>query len=173
MSPFPRDGASDSKTSLKECRPTDQFSQGFNDLDEQESAPLLAGPSSSKISRARRRRSSTNTTTSYQHVSRINPEVSFHSSDESNFFDFILEKVTNTRFAHFANKLAVSSEPGLTNAQLMLTNEDLKPVEPQRRQWGAWNFVGFWVADSFNIVSCFHVNLVDFKSLTQLLRIPG
>ncbi|SPQ25309.1 72f66de1-b3cd-4768-9633-45b94587c3a9 [Thermothielavioides terrestris] len=50
-----------------------------------------------------------------------------------------------------AGALAVESEPGLTNAQLMLTNHDLKPVEPERRQWGAWNFVGFWIADSFNI----------------------
>lgn len=32
-----------------------------------------------------------------------------------------------------------------------LTNHDLKPVEPARRLWGPWNFVGFWVADSFNI----------------------
>jgi NCS1 family nucleobase:cation symporter-1 len=32
-----------------------------------------------------------------------------------------------------------------------LTNHDLKPVEPERRQWGPWNFVGFWIADSFNI----------------------
>ncbi|AEO60727.1 hypothetical protein MYCTH_2310258 [Thermothelomyces thermophilus ATCC 42464] len=50
-----------------------------------------------------------------------------------------------------ANKVAVDSEPGLTSAQMMLTNHDLKPVEPERRQWGPWNFVGFWVADSFNI----------------------
>lgn len=50
-----------------------------------------------------------------------------------------------------AHVLAVDHEPGLTTAQLMLTNHDLKPVEPQRRQWGAWNFVGFWIADSFNI----------------------
>lgn len=28
------------------------------------------------------------------------------------------------------NKLAVTSEPGLTNAQLMLTNHDLRPGEP-------------------------------------------
>ncbi|KAK4125861.1 hypothetical protein N657DRAFT_281034 [Parathielavia appendiculata] len=34
---------------------------------------------------------------------------------------------------------------------LQLTNHDLKPVEPERRQWGPWNFVGFWIADSFNI----------------------
>jgi nucleobase:cation symporter-1, NCS1 family len=32
-----------------------------------------------------------------------------------------------------------------------LTNHDLKPVEKERRQWGPWNFVGFWIADSFNI----------------------
>ncbi|KXX78415.1 Uracil permease [Madurella mycetomatis] len=50
-----------------------------------------------------------------------------------------------------ADRLAVDAEPGLTNAQLMLTNHDLKPVEPERRQWGPWNFVGFWIADSFNI----------------------
>lgn len=24
-------------------------------------------------------------------------------------------------------------------------------VEPERRQWGPWNFVAFWVADSFNV----------------------
>ena len=62
-----------------------------------------------------------------------------------------MDKLRNPRLRRFANKIAVDSEPGLTNAQLMLTNHDLKPVEPERRQWGAWNFVGFWIADSFNI----------------------
>ncbi|KAH8818372.1 permease for cytosine/purines, uracil, thiamine, allantoin-domain-containing protein [Hyaloscypha sp. PMI_1271] len=75
----------------------------------------------------------------------------YHSSDESCFFDFIMEKVKSTKLAHFVDRLAVDSEPGLTNAQLMLNNHDLKPVEPERRQWGPWNFVGFWVSDSFNI----------------------
>ncbi|KAF5026884.1 hypothetical protein F66182_914 [Fusarium sp. NRRL 66182] len=51
----------------------------------------------------------------------------------------------------WANKAAVRAEPGLTSTQLMLTNHDLKPVEKERREWGPWNFVGFWVADSFNI----------------------
>ncbi|KAK7403979.1 uracil permease [Neonectria punicea] len=55
------------------------------------------------------------------------------------------------RLRTWADKLAVESEPGLTKAQLMLTNHDLKPVEKERRQWGPWNFVGFWIADSFNI----------------------
>ncbi|KAG5940876.1 hypothetical protein E4U53_007536 [Claviceps sorghi] len=50
-----------------------------------------------------------------------------------------------------ADRLALKSDIGLTPTQLMLTNHDLKPVEPERRQWGAWNFVGFWIADSYNI----------------------
>ncbi|KAF2681804.1 hypothetical protein K458DRAFT_309189 [Lentithecium fluviatile CBS 122367] len=62
-----------------------------------------------------------------------------------------MEKVKNSKVGYWSDKLAVESEPGLTTAQLMLYNHDLKPVEPERRQWGAWNFVGFWVADSFNI----------------------
>ncbi|KAF1921573.1 uracil permease [Ampelomyces quisqualis] len=62
-----------------------------------------------------------------------------------------MERVKRSKVAHWSNKLAVESEPNLTTAQLMLFNHDLKPVEPERRQWGAWNFVGFWIADSFNI----------------------
>ncbi|KAG8669022.1 uracil permease [Fusarium poae] len=58
---------------------------------------------------------------------------------------------TRSRFKVFADKVAVESEPGLTSTQLMLTNHDLKPVEKERRLWGPWNFVGFWIADSFNI----------------------
>ncbi|KAK5112084.1 hypothetical protein LTR85_011665 [Meristemomyces frigidus] len=63
----------------------------------------------------------------------------------------MMEKVRNSEFSRFLDKLAVASEPGLTTAQLMLTNEDLKPVEPGRRQWRSRNFVAFWIADSFNI----------------------
>ncbi|KAH7319845.1 permease for cytosine/purines, uracil, thiamine, allantoin-domain-containing protein [Stachybotrys elegans] len=58
---------------------------------------------------------------------------------------------STSRYRYWADKLAVESEPGLTATQLMLTNHDLKPVEKQRRTWGPWNFVGFWIADSFNI----------------------
>ncbi|KAL5350183.1 uracil permease [Pseudogymnoascus australis] len=49
------------------------------------------------------------------------------------------------------NLLSVETEEGLSRTQTMLANEDLKPVEPARRQWGPWNFIGFWIADSFNI----------------------
>jgi NCS1 family nucleobase:cation symporter-1 len=59
--------------------------------------------------------------------------------------------ISESKVGRLVDKLAVESEPGLNHTQLMLTNHDLKPVEPERRQWGAWNYVGFWVADSFNI----------------------
>lgn len=56
-------------------------------------------------------------------------DIVFHSSDESGgwFLDFIMEKVKNTKVGYWADKLAVEAEPGLTNAQLMLNNHDLKP----------------------------------------------
>jgi NCS1 family nucleobase:cation symporter-1 len=44
------------------------------------------------------------------------------------------------RLRSFGDKIAVESEPGLTGKQLLLTNEDLKPVEPERRQWRGRNF---------------------------------
>lgn len=117
-----------------------------------ENAPLLdaAGPS-----KGFSRHLSTDLDSGFDSPTQIRSleqQTVFHSSDESYFFDFMMEKVKSTRFAHIVDKLAVESEPGLTNAQLMLNNHDLKPVEPARRQWGPWNFVGFWVADSFNIV---------------------
>ncbi|KAI1416740.1 permease for cytosine/purines, uracil, thiamine, allantoin-domain-containing protein [Hypoxylon sp. FL1857] len=62
-----------------------------------------------------------------------------------------MERLHDSKLSAWVDKVAVENEEGLTTAQLMLTNNDLKPVEPERRQWGAWNFVGFWIADSFNI----------------------
>jgi hypothetical protein len=69
-----------------------------------------------------------------------------HSSRRT--FDKMTEKGYKSKLRYWADKLAVESEPSLTNRQLMLTNYDLKPVEPERRQWGAWNFVGFWIGES-------------------------
>lgn len=62
-----------------------------------------------------------------------------------------MARLRDTKFSRVLDKLAVESEPGLSTPQLMLTNEDLKPVEPERRQWSSRNFVAFWIADSFNI----------------------
>lgn len=53
-----------------------------------------------------------------------------------------MSRFRGSKASRFMDKLQTESEPGLTNAQLMLTNHDLKPVEPERRQWGPWNFVG-------------------------------
>lgn len=62
-------------------------------------------------------------------------DLVFHSSDESGnwLLDFIMEKVKNTKIGYLADRLAVESEPGLTNAQLMLNNHDLKP--------GSWSIL--------------------------------
>lgn len=38
-----------------------------------------------------------------------------------------MEKLKQSKVRYYADKLAVEAEPGLTNAQLMLTNHDLKP----------------------------------------------
>ena len=46
----------------------------------------------------------------------------------------IMEKIRESKVARIANKLAVTSEPGLTNAQLMLTNFDLKPGWCRQRE---------------------------------------
>ena len=47
----------------------------------------------------------------------------------------------------------VSSELDLTNKQLFLTNLDLKPVKPERRQWKAMNFVSGRIFVSFVTMS--------------------
>jgi len=108
-----------------------------------ETAPLLvsSGPSTRNNSR------------NSFHGEEIARKYYSNYPDKSSLFHYIMEKFKSTKLAYFMGKLAVENEPGLTNAQLMLHNHDLKPVEPERRQWGAWNFVGFWIADSFNIVS--------------------
>ncbi len=49
------------------------------------------------------------------------------SPEKSNRIVAIMEKVQGSKVAHVVDKLAVTSEPDLTNAQLMLTNFDLKP----------------------------------------------
>lgn len=78
-----------------------------------------------------------------------------------------MEKVKNSKVAYWADKLAVESEPNLTTAQLMLFNHDLKPVEPERRQWGAWNFVGFWVGTSNIFPSNDRLRLILCSRLLQ------
>lgn len=81
---------------------------------------------------------------------------SYHSQDESSCLDIIMEKIKDSKVARFVDSFAVESEPGLTNTQLMLTNHDLKSVEPERRQWGAWNFAGLWIGTSSKMTCIAH-----------------
>lgn len=67
------------------------------------------------------------------------------------------------------DKLAVETVPGLSNAQLMLINHDLLPVEPERRQWTWKNFVAFWIADSLNIVWLFPISIMHSFAFFFLL----
>lgn len=39
--------------------------------------------------------------------------------------------ISTSKARYYINKLAVTSEPGLTNAQLLLTNHDLRPGRKQ------------------------------------------
>ncbi|EJF57376.1 hypothetical protein DICSQDRAFT_69652 [Dichomitus squalens LYAD-421 SS1] len=48
-------------------------------------------------------------------------------------------------------RLQVSRPENLAYSELFLQNEDLLPVPEEKRTWGVWNFIAFWVADSFNI----------------------
>jgi len=128
MSPSSRDEELEPKSSWTEQICYHGPSKSFGD---EETDPLLAGSSTSFECA---RRLSTHTLdlafgipADNSHFENSDQLISYHSSDEPYFFDFIMEKVRSTKFAYWANKLAVESEPGLTNAQLMLHNHDLKP----------------------------------------------
>lgn len=126
MPPSSRDEEPDSKSS---SRDNPRFNTYFQQIskhgasNEDEYEPLLSGPSTPR--KARRH----NTLDSAFGGASVNSEhvIIHHSSDEPNFFNFIMEKVRGTKVAYWADRVAVESEPGLTNAQLMLHNHDLKP----------------------------------------------
>lgn len=56
-----------------------------------------------------------------------------------------------TWWGKLMKKLEVQPKGDLTTAQMFLYNHDLRPVEEARRQWSWYNYVFFWIADSFNI----------------------
>lgn len=53
------------------------------------------------------------------------PRFSRYTASDS--LTTVMDRIRNVRARNVLNKLAVSQEEGLTNAQLMLTNHDLKP----------------------------------------------
>ncbi|KDQ58522.1 hypothetical protein JAAARDRAFT_155037 [Jaapia argillacea MUCL 33604] len=54
-------------------------------------------------------------------------------------------------FNDFIKLLEVPHEKDANYTQMFLENEDLVPVPPEKRTWKHWNFVTFWIADSFNV----------------------
>ena len=57
----------------------------------------------------------------------------------------------NSIWLRIVKFLEVQPRGELTTAQMFLYNHDLRPVEEKRRLWSWYNYVFFWVADSFNI----------------------
>ncbi|TBU26970.1 NCS1 nucleoside transporter family [Dichomitus squalens] len=48
-------------------------------------------------------------------------------------------------------RLQVNRPENFAQSELTLQNEDLLPVPKEKRPWGVWNFISFWVANGFNI----------------------
>lgn len=71
------------------------------------------------------------------------------STDSLNYDDRAPEQ--KTKWQRFLDIVQVEEPGDLTATQRYLFNYDLRPVEAQRRQWSWYNYVFFWVADSFNI----------------------
>ncbi|ODV98511.1 hypothetical protein PACTADRAFT_184910 [Pachysolen tannophilus NRRL Y-2460] len=57
----------------------------------------------------------------------------------------------STAIKSVIGKIELEKKGDLSVKELFLYNADLKPVESERRTWKWYNFVFFWVADSFNI----------------------
>ncbi|QBM85530.1 nucleobase:cation symporter-1, NCS1 family [Metschnikowia aff. pulcherrima] len=76
---------------------------------------------------------------SLKHVTSVGEQEVSSSTDDKSTWQKIL------------SILRVEDNSDLTTTQKYLYNFDLRPVEAARRQWSWYNFVFFWVADSFNI----------------------
>lgn len=60
----------------------------------------------------------------------------------------------SSRARNFSLVVPGSPEKGtVSRKEMFLINHDLKPVPPAERTWKARNYVGFWVADGFNLSS--------------------
>lgn len=67
-------------------------------------------------------------------------------------FSSIDEVEEKSWFRKLVYKLEVQhKEPGMTTSQMYLYNFDLRPLEEKRRLWSWFNYIFFWISDSFNI----------------------
>lgn len=53
--------------------------------------------------------------------------------------------------SRLVRKLEVQPRGDLTTSQMFLYNYDLRPVEKARRTWRWYNYMFYWISDSFNI----------------------
>lgn len=72
-------------------------------------------------------------------------------AEEGNSYDDYSSYKAQPKWKKFLAKLQIEEPGDLTTTQRYLFNYDLRPVEAARRQWSWYNYVFFWVADSFNI----------------------
>lgn len=63
----------------------------------------------------------------------------------------ITENEPSSWWRRMIKKIQLQEKGDLTTAQMYLVNYDLRPVEEARRTWSWYNYVFFWIADSFNI----------------------
>lgn len=63
----------------------------------------------------------------------------------------ITENEPSSWWRRMIKKIQLQEKGDLTTAQMYLVNYDLRPVEEARRSWSWYNYVFFWIADSFNI----------------------
>lgn len=87
----------------------------------QERQPLIQRSSFSSSSSTPSRHSLRGTNSGANHISGQNRSNKLKDDEDSSFLvDFIMEKLKDSKIAHFANKIAVDHEPGLTTTQLMV-----------------------------------------------------
>nr|XP_019044482.1 uracil permease [Kwoniella bestiolae CBS 10118]OCF23412.1 uracil permease [Kwoniella bestiolae CBS 10118] len=56
-----------------------------------------------------------------------------------------------SRLKEVLKKCESDHVPNLSHKELFLATTDILPVADDKKTWGSWTFVGFWVADCFNL----------------------
>ena len=79
----------------------------------------------------------------------LNVVIDEQNQDESDSMN--LEKLNVPWYKKLIIALEVQHKGNLSLSQMYLYNYDLRPVEEARRTWKWYNYVFFWISDSFNI----------------------
>lgn len=56
-----------------------------------------------------------------------------------------------SKWSNLIEWLSIQERGDLTTVQMFLYNYDLRPVEKKRRTWSWYNYVFYWISDSFNV----------------------